>query len=208
MNSKYKEYKAPYILEKHPFEAYIPEKAKTLIIGTFPTRKENRKFEFYYANEKNMFWDILGKIFNFQFHFDEGMKAVNERKEFLKDNLIGITDMHLLCYRRKGSSSDEDILHIKLQDIFFLLSQYPSINRLILTSRTEYVGALGLLKIYFMQQDKFLEIPQSATKLIKNTFIYEERTIKIFVPYSTSPKVIKDYGFDSILDMYKQVFSD
>ena len=136
------------------------------------------------------------------------MKAVNERKEFLKDNLIGITDMHLLCYRRKGSSSDKDILHVKLQDIFFLLSQYPSINKLILTSRTEYVGALGLLKIYFMQQDKFLEIPQSATKLIKNTFIYEERTIKIFVPYSTSPKVMKDYEFDFILNMYKQVFSD
>jgi len=37
------------ILADHPFEPFIPKGAKTLVIGTFPTRSENFQFPFYYS---------------------------------------------------------------------------------------------------------------------------------------------------------------
>jgi hypothetical protein len=46
--------------------------------------------------------------------------------------------MHEKCYRKNNFSTDENLFPIILNDIFSILDQYNSINRIILTSRTEF----------------------------------------------------------------------
>lgn len=50
-------------IESHPFEPYLPEGAKVLIMGTFPPQKKRWSMDFYYPNRTNDFWYMMGLIF-------------------------------------------------------------------------------------------------------------------------------------------------
>jgi G:T/U-mismatch repair DNA glycosylase len=182
-----------YEIEEHPFETFVPLNSKYLIIGTFPTHKKNSKFKFFYSGKDNSFWNIVEKVFDHSFIYKEGDKAVEERKTFLKSKAIGITDMHEKCYRRNGYSTDENLFPIILKDIFAILNEHHSIKRIILTSRTEVFGALGLLETYFLQRGLQLEHPKKRKDKVKEgSFVYKEREIEILVPYSPSPRLIEN----------------
>lgn len=43
-------------VEIHPFEPYVPDDARLLIMGTFPPKSERWSMEFYYPNRINDFW--------------------------------------------------------------------------------------------------------------------------------------------------------
>lgn len=68
----------------------------TLIVGTFnpkiPDLKNprNNEIDFFYGREKNLFWDVMPRIFGKETHIN----ATREEKcEFLKTNKIGLTDI-------------------------------------------------------------------------------------------------------------------
>ena len=83
-----------------------------------------------------------------------------------------------------------DLFPIILTDLFQILKEHILIKRLILTSRTEVVGALGLLKTYFIQKGLRLEEPKKREdKILETTFIMFNREFEILVPYSTSPRL-------------------
>ena len=197
--------KSMYTIENHPFDIYIPEYVKYLIIGTFPTNIKNLEFQFYYSGKGNYFWKIMESVFDYKFKFYSGEDAVIERKAFLSNRKIGITDMHEKCYRKNGLSSDESLFVITLRDIFLLLKKHETIDTLILTSRTEVIGALGLLKTYFMQKDIELKEPQKQGKILITNFTFNGRTIDILVPYSPSPRVIGNNktNIDEVIEMYR-----
>lgn len=197
--------KDTYEIEEHPFETYVPSNAKFLIIGTFPTHPSNFRFKFFYSGKKNSFWNIIEKVFNHSFKYNEGDKAVEERKTFLKSKTIGITDMHEKCYR-KSNSADENLFPIILKDIFSILDEHTAINRIILTSRTEVFGALGLLKTYFLQKGLELEQPEKREdKVLVGSFIYNEREIEVLVPYSPSATIFKSNNItpEEVVQMYR-----
>ena len=50
-------------IEIHPLEPFLPEKAKVLMLGSFPPKKERWSMEFFYPNFINDMWRILGLIF-------------------------------------------------------------------------------------------------------------------------------------------------
>lgn len=200
-----KQYK--YEVEEHPFETYVSENAKSLIIGTFPTHNNNFRFNFFYSGKDNSFWNIIEKVFKNNFQCNSGDKAVEERMEFLKLKGIGITDMHEKCYRKNGLSTDENLFPIILKDIFVLLDKHPSIKRIVLTSRTEIFGALGLLKTYFLQNGLELEQPEKRQdKILEGSFIRNKRVIEILVPYSPSPRLIEKgtTTMDELVKMYRR----
>lgn len=195
-----------YIIEKHPFCDYLNEDTKFLIIGTFPTHRKNWLFDFFYSGEKNNLWKILQDIFKEHFSYHEGEKAKIERIAFLKKSKIGITDMHEICYRCNGYSTDENLSIIKLKDIFTLLDKYRNIEKLILTSRTEVFGALGLLKTYFIQQEKIFPDLKRKNKIIEGVFTHNNKKIDILVPYSPSARV-DNISYKELVDMYRYCLS-
>lgn len=198
--------KDSYEVEEHPFETFVPENAKFLIIGTFPTHNNNHRFNFFYSGKDNSFWSIIEQVFKHSFQHDTGNKAVEERKAFLKSKGIGITDMHEKCYRKNGYSTDENLFPIILKDFFAILDEQTYIKRIVLTSRTEVFGALGLLKTYFLQKGLELEQPEKRTdKVLEGSFIYKEREIEVLVPYSPSPRLIEKgtTTMEELVKMYR-----
>jgi hypoxanthine-DNA glycosylase len=198
--------KDEYKIESHPFEDFIPENTKHLIIGTFPTNPTNLEFDFFYSGRENLFWNIMENVFNHNFINGNGNQAVEERKHFLESRKIGITDMIKVCYRKNNLSTDENLFPIILNDIFKILQEKKSIETLVLTSRTEVFGALGILKTYFVQKELILnQPPKRVDKILESRFLFENnREIKLLVPYSPSPRLISNgiTDLDELVYMY------
>lgn len=197
-----------YELEKHPFEGpYIPNGATHLVIGTFPTDKSNRMFEFYYSGLGNMFWEVMRNVFRHpEFKHQKKSKATIERKEFLETFGVGIMDMHEVCYRKDEGSQDHNLFNVKLTDVDKVLSEHPEITDLIFTSRTDGVGALGLFQIYLMRKGKpTVKIEIDETDRLK----YGDYSgCEIWSPYSpslSSEESVK-LGVDGLAKMYKKCF--
>ncbi len=195
---------------EHPLEPHIEPGSTKLIIGTFPTRQVNYRntFKFYYAGEQNRFWEVITEVFKPDFKNFKGEEAVRERKDFFSKNKIGITDMVRKCWRRNDSSLDENLYPIILTDVFKILREVSSINTLVLTSRTKVLGALGLLETYFIQQGLILgAIEKGIDRIWKTKFDFEGRSIKVLIPYSTSPT--NTHGtMPKLIEMYKTCFKE
>ena len=127
----------------HPYEPFIPEGSTKLIIGTIPPHRFCDKtyeslakddVDFYYGSRDNYFWELLGKVFKVDFKYENTKEAVQQRKDFLTQHKMGITDIISECERKDGSSKDEDLSNIVLKDLSALLAKHPEINTLIYTS--------------------------------------------------------------------------
>lgn len=198
--------KDSYTIENHPFGKSIPKDATTLILGTFPSRPKDRPYEYFYASDSNLFWNVISQVFINNFKHPHGKNAKKEREDFLHSKSIGIYDMIEMCYRKNNSSNDEDIFPIKILDLFEVLDRYPKIVRIILTSRTPVVGTYGLICTYFYQRDKKpFEIYNSekATKMLKGYFEHKGREIDVYIPQSSSKRNEKNVSEDELIEMYK-----
>ena len=191
-----------YSLEVHPFDDFISDTTERLIIGTFPTHKKNRQFEFYYGNDSNHFWTIIADIFKVRFERIKGESAIEERKTFAVQHNIGFTDMLELCYRRNDYSGDEHLYPVKWKDITVILEDYPSIKTLIFTSRTDAIGALGLFKT--LLQKKGIKEPEfeSYEGVLEGSFLINDRDIEILVPYSPSNRAVEN-KMEKVTKMYR-----
>jgi G:T/U-mismatch repair DNA glycosylase len=182
-------------LELHHFEICVPEDATTLIVGTFPTHKRNyeKTFAFYYGSKDNNFWNVITRIFNHRFIHFEGDLAKQERINFLNEKGIGITDMIAECYRFGKSSSDTSLFPIKLTDVISILKKHNSITKIILTSRSGAISSLGLFKVHLNNKKiNPINFTKNKNGVLEGVLDMHSREIKILVPYSTSPKVVKD----------------
>ena len=50
-------------IEQHPFEPFLPEGARLLMLGTFPPAEKRWSMRFYYPNFTNDMWRIVGLCF-------------------------------------------------------------------------------------------------------------------------------------------------
>ena len=80
-------------------ENFIPTNADKLIIGTFPTAKQRRSFEFFYPNKNNPFWKVLASIAEMTLAPADSSKAIQNRKEVLTKLNLGITDIKFIVMR-------------------------------------------------------------------------------------------------------------
>lgn len=140
-------------IEHHAFGNFIPANAETLILGTFPTHRRNWEFEFFYPNRNNIFWRLIGELFNHTFQFNSGHEAVEERKCFITSHRIALSDMLAKAIREKDNSGDEQLIKVELMDVLTILRETPSINRIILTSRSGKINALQLFKQHLVENN-------------------------------------------------------
>ena len=75
------------MIESHPFEPFLPEGARLLMLGTFPPAEKRWSMVFYYPNFTNDMWRIVGLcFFGDKQHFvaDDGRHyRLEELKDFL-----------------------------------------------------------------------------------------------------------------------------
>lgn len=115
--------------EHHPFEPFLPGKAKVLMLGTFPPAPHRWSMKFYYPNYQNDMWRIFGLIFfNDKTHFlIESKKRfdIDAIKRFLCDKGIALYDTATDIVRTKNTASDKDLQIVRRTDIDALLTQLP-----------------------------------------------------------------------------------
>ncbi|MDE6278087.1 MAG: uracil-DNA glycosylase family protein [Muribaculaceae bacterium] len=116
-------------IETHPWEPFIPEGAKVLIMGTFPPGAHRWNMNFYYPNRTNDFWKIIGLIF----YDDPGALLIPGSKDYdldkiictLSEHHIAMNDTVYKARRLKGNASDKFLEIIEPVDLKGLLEQMP-----------------------------------------------------------------------------------
>lgn len=179
--------KIDFILELLPWPFYIPKNADKLILGTFPTIKEKRYFDFFYPNIQNNFWDILSEITRIKLlEKSHNVNLVNERKVILDRLNLGIGDLGHKIIRTRNSSSDFNIIPIEYSNIFQVLEDHVSINKLILTSSTGPNSAYSWFKDYCKLNNIDFKF-EKKDKLPKvNDISFSGRKVNVIAVNSTS----------------------
>lgn len=192
----------------HPYEPYISDDATKLIIGSMaPYRFCNDKellnekdVRFYYGSYKNNFWKLLGEVMKVDLEFKNTDKAIEQRKELLLKNHLGIMDMVKSCIHKDGKSLDKSLMDIEYREIDKILLKYPNINTLICTSRNVLV-----------MLNKFAKLKYKAISDDKRTgmIVINDKEYKVIILYSPSPCALMVLGNDGIIkrkNQYRDVF--
>lgn len=103
---------------------FINSDSTILILGSFPSVK-TREVGFYYGHPMNRFYIVISNIFN-----ESIPSSIESKKELLKKHNIALYDVIYSC--DIINSSDSSIKNVTPINIVELLSNYPSIKRIIL----------------------------------------------------------------------------
>lgn len=201
----------------HPYKPFIPVNATKLIIGTIPPHRfcteECQLFEedvkFYYGSKSNHFWRLISEVTNIQFDNRNTEQAIDQRKKFLTDRLIGITDIIESCDRVGCSPSDNDLRNPVYKDIKLLLANCPTIKTLIYTSKfvkTCINNVLITISYFNVKQNTRHRFDNDRNVQVLNI---SNRNYDIIILYSPSPRGLAgmgNNGNERRLNQYIEVF--
>lgn len=124
-------------IEEHPWEPYIPNRAKVLVLGTFPPPPKRWSMDFYYPNRTNDFWYIMGLIFcgdRKALLASDGLSFnLDKIKSLLNDKGIALNDSGRKVRRIKGNASDKFLEIIEPVSLYDLLTRMPECNTIATT---------------------------------------------------------------------------
>lgn len=184
-------------LHSHPYEPFLFEKATKWIVGTLPPPRFSMgelkpdDVNFCYGSRDGQLWLILDRIFELGLQFDNSPEAVQQRKDFLIRQGIGICDIVQSARREKIDASDLGMQQVELRDLIAYLHDYPSVHTLLFTGGNSKNGPeyffRRLLKKYGVGLQKSSDgIPRihEFTLPEKNPELHVSRT-------GANPRVIK-----------------
>ena len=126
-------------LHQHPYPPFLFSGVTKLIVGTLPpprfTTQELKEGDvnFCYGSRDGQLWKILDKLFDLKLSFTTTVKAIDQRKMFLKAQKIGVCDIVERAERVKIDASDLGMQNVMLRDMLDYLQQYPTIETLLFT---------------------------------------------------------------------------
>lgn len=117
-------------IERHPWEPFVPDGAKVLIMGTFPPGNHRWSMDFYYPNRTNDFWKIMGLIFlgSPSALLDASGKSydLDAICSLMRSKHIALNDTAREVRRLKGNASDkflEIVTPVPLHDLLATMPQ-------------------------------------------------------------------------------------
>ncbi|MDE5790137.1 MAG: uracil-DNA glycosylase family protein [Muribaculaceae bacterium] len=124
-------------IETHPWEPFIPDGAKILIMGTFPPQEKRWNMDFYYPNRTNDFWKIMGLIFlgDKDALLLPGQKDYNLKAiiKLMTEKRIALNDTVRKARRLKGNASDKFLDIVEPVPLFNLLEEMPQCHSIATT---------------------------------------------------------------------------
>ena len=116
-------------VESHPFEPFLPEHARLLMLGTFPPSEKRWSVKFYYPNFINDMWRIVGLLFfnDKDYFVDAAQKRfrLDLLIPFLKAQGIALFDTATRIRRTTGTASDKDLEVVEETDLHQMLRRLP-----------------------------------------------------------------------------------
>ncbi|MAP54770.1 MAG: DNA glycosylase [Altibacter sp.] len=184
----------------HPYEPFIPKGTKKLIVGTLPPPRfttgalKEGDVDFCYGSRDGQLWPILNAIFELDLCFETTTEAVKQRKRFLIDRGIGISDIIASAKREKIDASDLGMQDIELRDLVAILKQYPSIDTLLFTGGNSKNGPeylfRRLLKTYGISLELLSsKVPRIHRFVLPNTS-REIKTVSLTAPSGAANRAV------------------
>lgn len=116
-------------IETHPWQPFVPEGAKVLILGTFPPGSHRWSMDFFYPNRTNDFWFMMGLLFfgDKDALYDREARTfrLDEIKKLLTDKGIAMSDTGHKVRRLKGNASDKFLEIVEPVNFAALRSRMP-----------------------------------------------------------------------------------
>ncbi len=122
---------------KHPYQPFIQNDSTKLIVGTLPPPRFTtgelleKDVNFCYGSYYNSLWLHIDKIHNLNLRYDNSDEAINQRKQFLIQQKIGVCDIVDSAEREKINASDLGMQNIKLRNLVGYLKQFPNVDTLL-----------------------------------------------------------------------------
>jgi hypoxanthine-DNA glycosylase len=168
---------------QHPYKPFIPTNATKLIVGTLPPPRFSTNnllegdIDFCYGSKNGQLWKIIDEIFKLNFEYESSNKAIQQRKEFLIKNKIGICDIVESCKRDKIDASDLGMQDIKMRDVIGYLKKHTTINTLLFTGGNSKNGPEYFFRKHLKAYHLNYEIVSNEVPRI-HQFSIEDRIIK------------------------------
>ncbi len=203
-------------LHKHPYKPFIKSDTTKLIVGTLPPPRFTtgellkKDVNFCYGSYYNSLWLYIDKIHNLNLLYDNSDEAINERKQFLIQQKIGVCDIVDSAEREKIDASDLGMQNVKLRNLIGYLEQFPNIDTLLFIGGNSKNGPEYFFRKHIREHNLKLElisndIPRIHTFVIpsetKESSI-KERVIKTVSLTSSSGSANRAIGSNPL---YKQL---
>lgn len=111
----------------HPFGPFVPQNARILILGSFPSVK-SREQMFFYGHPQNRFWRVLAEVLSVS-----APETIDEKKELLQDVGVALWDVIGSCTIR--GSSDASITNVVPNDLGPILRSH-AIEKIFVNGKT------------------------------------------------------------------------
>lgn len=193
----------------HPYEPFIFEQAEKLIVGTLPPPRFTTgdlkvdDVDFCYGSKNGMLWPILDRIFELGLVYENTHLAIEQRKNFLLSNKIGVCDIVQAAERDKVDASDLGMQNVQLRDLVHYLELYPNLKTILFMGGNSKNGPeyffRRLLKPLDLKMKTIsdqvpriyeLQLPKSKRKI---------RTVSLTAPSGAANRAVGS------LDSYKQM---
>jgi hypoxanthine-DNA glycosylase len=112
------------------FPPVVDDGARLLILGSFPS-VQSLKLGQYYANPRNAFWRITGRLFDF-----DVSEPYQHRLAVLRSNGVALWDVLYRCRRLGSADAAIDPKSRVVNDFEELFSSYPGLTRVYFNGAT------------------------------------------------------------------------
>lgn len=167
----------------HPYDPFIQGNTKKLIVGTLPPPRFStgelleKDVDFCYGSYYNSLWLFIDKIHNLKLRYDNSQEAIEERKQFLITNCIGVCDIVKSAEREKIDASDLGMKNIKLRDVVGYIKKFPSIQTILFTGGNSKNGPEYFFRRHLKDYKLKLELVNNEVPRV-HKFGLEGRIIK------------------------------
>ena len=190
-------------VERHPFEPFLPQGCRLLMLGSFPPAPKRWAMKFYYPNFTNDMWRIFGLcFFADKMHFVDAANRtfrLDDIVPFLVSKGIGMYDTACAVRRLKNTASDKDLEVVEPTDLMAMVRSLPMLTDIVTTGQK----ATDVLCSCFR-----IESQPSVGASVE--FAFEGRTLRLWrMPSSSRAYPIRTERKAEYYDvMFRTVFPD
>lgn len=189
-----------------------------MIVGTLPPPRfttgdlRPQDVDFCYGSCNGQLWPILDRIFDLGLKYETTKEAVEQRKQFLIENKIGVCDIVESADREKIDASDLGMQNVVLRDLVGYLQKYPNIDTLLFTGGNSKNGPEYFfrrqLKEYNLKLDvvsddvpriHHLELPITSSSMSVRAKSRTIKTVSLTAPSGAANRAVGS------LQAYKQM---
>ena len=169
-------------LHKHPYPPFINKDTEKLIVGTLPPPRFStgklldKDVNFCYGSCHNSLWLYIDAIYKLNLRYDNSNEAINQRKEFLISQRIGVCDIVASGERKKIDASDLGLYNVKLRNLIGYLKEYTSIKTLLFTGGNSKNGPEYFFRKHLKENNLKLQLVNDEVPRI-HQFLLDKRTI-------------------------------